>query len=179
MLNTRSTARRGEGSIWLGGQFIEQCCCGAEQVGQSIPCLRGNSDDRGVLKGGSMHERVDIGFCIIQPAGITDQIGLRQDQDAPRIVSKSMMARCSRVWGITPSSAAMTIHTASISCPPASMFSTKSRCPGTSTMPTSPPGSVNHPNPRSMVISRTCSSFRRSGWIPVSAAISVDLPWST
>src|SRR5512140_3766234 len=30
-----------------------------------------------------------------------------------------------------------------------------------------------------MVISRSCSSLSRSGFIPVSALTSVDLPWST
>ena len=96
------------------------------------------------------------------------------------ICRRSRMARCSRVWGITPSSAAMTRSTASMPQTPASMFSMKSRWPGTSTMPTSePPGSVSQAKPRSMVISRSCSSLRRSGLMPVRAAMSVDLPWST
>ena len=86
------------------------------------------------------------------------------------IPNKSIIARCSRVWGITPSSAETTIKTASIPPIPASMFSIKSRCPGTSTIPTSsPPGSFNQAKPRSMVICLFCSSLRRSGLIPVRA----------
>ena len=100
------------------------------------------------------------------------------------ICRRSRIAICSRVCGMMPSSAAMTSSAASIPPTPASMFSIKSRCPGTSTMPTSSPmpcelsgsGNVSQPKPRSMVISRSCSSFNRSGCVPVSAAIRVDLP---
>jgi len=91
--------------------------------------------------------------------------------------SRSRMARCSRVWGITPSSAAMTSSATSMPPTPASIFSMKSRCPGTSTMPTrSPVGRSSQAKPRSMVISRRCSSARRSGLMPVRAWVSVDLP---
>ena len=44
------------------------------------------------------------------------------------------MSRCSRVWGITPSSAATTKRTMSMPVIPASMFLMKRSCPGTSTM---------------------------------------------
>jgi len=40
----------------------------------------------------------------------------------------------------------------------------------------SPFGSRSEEKPSSMVISRSFSSLRRSGWMPVSAAIRVDLP---
>ena len=69
---------------------------------------------------------------------------LRLDQVAPwsarrgRSLTRSswQIARCSRVWGMTPSSAAMTSMTRSIPPTPASMFLTKRSWPGTSTMPT-------------------------------------------
>ena len=97
------------------------------------------------------------------------------------MASRSKMARCSAVWGITPSSAAMTNKAKSMPPTPASMFSMKSRWPGTSTTPTSSanPSSFSHAKPRSMVISRSFSSRRRSGSMPVRARTRVDLPWST
>ena len=49
--------------------------------------------------------------------------------------SSWQIARCSRVWGITPSSAAITSMTRSIPPTPASMFFTNRSWPGTSTMP--------------------------------------------
>ena len=81
-----------------------------------------------------------------------------------RISSRSKMARCSRVWGETPSSAAITSSTASMPPMPESILPMKSRWPGTSIMPIcSPLGSVRSAKPRSMVISRAISSFSRSG----------------
>ena len=97
-----------------------------------------------------------------------------------RTRSKSRIARCSRVCGITASSAATTSIARSIPPTPASMFLMKSSCPGTSTMLTSSPlGSVIHAKPKSIVIWRAFSSFSRSGSMPVRACTSVDLPWST
>ena len=46
-----------------------------------------------------------------------------------------MMARCSRVCGMTPSSAAMTRTTKSMPVAPASMLCTRPSWPGTSTKP--------------------------------------------
>ena len=54
-------------------------------------------------------------------------------RSSPKIV---MIARCSRVWGITPSSAATTNTTKSRPLAPATMFFTNRSCPGTSTTPT-------------------------------------------
>ena len=45
----------------------------------------------------------------------------------PWISRRSKIARCSRVWGITPSSAAITNNAASMLPTPANMFSMKSR----------------------------------------------------
>ena len=91
--------------------------------------------------------------------------------------SRSMICRCSSVCGRTPSSAATTRITASSPCTPASMLRMKRAWPGTSTTPTSRPlGSSRWAKPRSMVIPRRFSSASRSGSMPVSAVISVDLP---
>ena len=56
--------------------------------------------------------------------------------------SRSRMAVCSRVCGITPSSAATTTSARSTAPTPASMLRTKRSCPGTSTKPSTwPPSS--------------------------------------
>ena len=97
-----------------------------------------------------------------------------------RAPSSPQMARCSRVWGITPSSAATTRSTRSIPCAPATIVRTKRWCPGTSTTPTRPPdGSVQAAKPSSIVIPRRFSSASRSGSVPVRASTSDDFPWST
>ena len=96
-----------------------------------------------------------------------------------RTSSRSMMSRCSRVCGMTPSSAATTRTTASSPWAPASMLRMKRAWPGTSTIPISRPlGRVMCAKPRSIVIPRRFSSASRSGSMPVSAVMSVDLPWS-
>ena len=94
--------------------------------------------------------------------------------------SRSKIATCSLVCAITPSSAATTIN--AMSKPPAPMIIclTKRSCPGTSTMLTSVPlSSWTQANPSSIVIPRFFSSASRSGSMPVSALMRVDLPWST
>ena len=58
----------------------------------------------------------------------------------PRVMpSRSTIARCSRVCGITPSSAATTSSTKSMPVAPASMLCTNFSWPGTSTKPRTPP----------------------------------------
>ena len=97
-----------------------------------------------------------------------------------RTWSRSRMARCSRVWGMTPSSAATTSRAMSMPPTPASMLRTKRSWPGTSMMLTScPDGRVSQAKPRSMVMPRSRSWGRRSGLMPVRASMRVDLPWST
>ena len=96
--------------------------------------------------------------------------------------SKSRIARCSRVCGITPSSAAMINMAASIPPTPANIFLMKSIWPGTSTIPTasvwSAPAMRNsiQAKPRSIVIPRRFSSCSRSGSMPERARTRVDLP---
>ena len=89
----------------------------------------------------------------------------------PRLtLSRSRMARCSLVWGITPSLAATISRARSIPPTPASIFFTNRSWPGTSTMPTSRPlGNLSQAKPRSIVMPRSFSSRRRSGSIPVRA----------
>src|SRR6266550_832463 len=97
----------------------------------------------------------------------------------PRMRRREQIARCSRVCGITPSSAAITSMARSMPPTPASMFFTKRSWPGTSTISiVSPPGSSRNANPRSIVMPRAFSSGRRSVSMPVSALTSEVLPWS-
>ena len=98
----------------------------------------------------------------------------------PLLICRSeQMARCSRVCGMTPSSAAITSIARSIPPTPASMFFTKRSCPGTSTTSfVSPSASSRNANPRSIVMPRAFSSGSRSVSTPVSARTSAVLPWS-
>ena len=95
------------------------------------------------------------------------------------IPSRPSISTCSRVWGIMPSSAAMTSSTRSMPTTPATMLFTNFSCPGTSIMPTLLPlGRSNQVKPRSMVMPLRCSSSQRSVLRPVSALMRVVLPWS-
>ena len=116
-----------------------------------------------------------------RPAHSSSTVSALVSTTMPRLTwSRSRMARCSRVWGMTDSSAATMSMARSMPPTPASMFLMKRSWPGTSTTLISrPEGSVNHAKPSSMVISRSFSSWSRSGSMPVSALTSVDLPWST
>ncbi len=91
--------------------------------------------------------------------------------------SRSQIATCSRVWGITLSSAATTRSRTSIPLAPETMVRTRPSWPGTSTTDSRPtPGRSRAAKPRSMVIPRAFSSGRRSVWVPVRAPISAVLP---
>ena len=96
-----------------------------------------------------------------------------------RTPSRRQISKCSRVWGMTDSSAATTRVTMSIPPTPASMFLTKRSWPGTSTNPRRKPGSRSKlAKPRSMVIPRRFSSAQRSVSVPVRARTRDVLPWS-
>ncbi len=96
-----------------------------------------------------------------------------------RTPSSSTMARCSVVWGMIPSSAAMTSRATSMPVAPASMLRTNPSWPGTSTtlawMP-SPKG--RGAKPKSIVMPRRFSSSQRSVSTPVRAFTRAVLPWS-
>ncbi|HSG75252.1 MAG TPA: hypothetical protein VLA30_03865 [Burkholderiales bacterium] len=85
--------------------------------------------------------------------------------------------RCSRVCGITPSSAATTSSARSIPVTPAVMLRTKRSCPGTSMKAMgSPPDCGRYAKPRSIDMPRRFSSGSRSVSTPVSARTSAVLP---
>ena len=93
--------------------------------------------------------------------------------------SKSTISMCSRVWGITPSSAAITSMTRSMPPTPASICLTKRSCPGTSTTPMRrPEGRSMNAKPSSIEMPRFRSSGRRSVLMPLIRSISAVFPWS-
>ncbi len=97
-----------------------------------------------------------------------------------RTPSSVQMSTCSRVCGITPSSAATTSRATSMPPAPAAMALTKRSWPGTSTTPTTrPEGSARCAKPSSRVMPRRFSSGRRSVSTPVRAFTNDVLPWST
>ena len=90
--------------------------------------------------------------------------------------SSSQIARCSRVCGITPSSAATTSSTRSMPVAPATIVRTSPSWPGTSTTERRrPPARSSGAKPSSMVMPRAFSSGRRSVSMPVSARTSARL----
>src|SRR4028119_2023486 len=89
-------------------------------------------------------------------------------------------SRCSRVWGMTPSSAATTSRKASTPVAPETMFLTNRSWPGTSTrLARLPPGSESSAKPGTMGRPRRCSSSSLSVSVPVIRRTRVVLPWST
>src|SRR6266849_3502494 len=97
----------------------------------------------------------------------------------PRFTPRSrQISKCSRVCGLIDSSAAITSSTRSTPAAPASMLLTKRSCPGTSTNPKRTLPSSRNAKPRSIVMPRRFSPSSRSGWVPVRASTSEDLPWS-
>ncbi len=87
------------------------------------------------------------------------------------------ISRCSIVWGITPSSAAITIRQISMPPIPESIFLMNFSCPGTSIIPIFSPSSVfMFAKPSSMVIPLCCSSLSLSVSVPVSSFIRHVLP---
>ena len=90
------------------------------------------------------------------------------------------MSRCSRVWGMMPSSAAITKITTSIPCAPAAMLRMKSTWPGTSMMPRIRSSAIRHgAKPSSIVSPRCFSTARVSVSQPVRSFTRAVLPWST
>ena len=84
---------------------------------------------------------------------------------------------CSRVCGITPSSAATVIRYRSIPVAPATIVRTNRACPGTSTTDSRrPDGSASGAYPSAIEMPRSRSSGSRSVSTPVSARISAVLP---
>ncbi len=90
--------------------------------------------------------------------------------------SSRQISKCSRVCGFTDSFAAITSTTASMPPAPASMLRTNRSWPGTSTNASWTSPMARWANPRSIVMPLACSSFSRSGSIPVSARTSALLP---
>ena len=93
-----------------------------------------------------------------------------------RSPNKRQISKCSRVCGISDSSAAITNITMSIPAAPASMFLMKRSWPGTSTKPSRNSPHSRCAKPRSIEMPRSFSSFSRSVSIPVSARTSAVLP---
>jgi translation elongation factor TU len=94
---------------------------------------------------------------------------------AAEISNRLRISKCSRVWGITPSSAATTSRATSMPETPAIIFFTNFSCPGTSIRVIF---SSRNAKPISMVIPRIFSSASRSVLVPVKALTRDVLPWS-
>ena len=179
MVNERSTGRRGRPMSRLSGISSNAASIVLSSSSSPSPVMA----DTGTTE--ELSSDVPTSVSSISSVTSSTQSGstrsLLVSATMPRPIPKrSRIARCSRVWGMTPSSAA-TINSARSTPPaPINIVLMKRSWPGTSTTLTSrPPGNLTQANPSSMVMPRAFSSRRRSGSIPVRASISVDLPWST
>ena len=91
------------------------------------------------------------------------------------------MSRCSRVWGITPSSAATTEHGQVHPAGAGDHVAHEALVAGhvDHAQREVPSGRSSWAKPSSIEIPRACSSLSRSVSVPVSSATSAVLPWST
>ena len=85
-------------------------------------------------EGGVGEESGDVIVDEPEPV-VVHQIDLGERHHGPVHAQELGDGGCSRVWGMTPSSAATTSSRTSMPVAPASMFRMKSSCPGTSTTP--------------------------------------------
>ena len=82
--------------------------------------------------------------------------------------SELRISRCSMVWGMTPSSPAITRNARSTPPAPETICLTNCSCPGMSTTPSCTPSPrSSSAKPSSMLMPRSRSSFRRSVLVPV------------
>ena len=176
MVNTRSIGRRGRAIFCRSCASLRIRSSSATSTGK--PCPVYAEIGRMALPASEVGCNCSaISSCTSSSHSSSTRSAFVSATTPRRTRSRSRIARCSRVCGITPSSAATTSSAASIPPTPASIFLMKPSCPGTSTILTSrPPGSVNQAKPRSIVMPRSFSSASRSGSIPVNAFTSVDFP---
>ena len=131
--NTRSIGSRGAPSVARSGTVRGD---GRQRLAQRVETLR-RSSTRPATIGASASSDPGDQLARLQPRQLQrlriDEIGLGQHDDAGGTWSSRQIAKCSRVCGITDSSAAITSITASMPPTPASMFLTNRSWPGTST----------------------------------------------
>ena len=176
MLNTRSTGRRKMSLRRWGGSSSAMCTMCSRSASTPSPV----ADETGKMGAPSRKEpsrKPEISSRTMSSQSASTMSVLVSATKPERMPRSEHISRCSRVWGIMPSSAAMTSMTKSTPAAPATMFLTKRSWPGTSTMPRrSPPGRSTQAKPSSMVMPRRFSSSRRSQSMPVSARTSEVFP---
>ena len=177
-VKTRSMGSRGSWSVSRWGTASARARSAARRSSSPWPVLADTGRIGAPARNVSRTEPATSSRTSSSQSGST-RSALVSAMSPALMCNREQIARCSRVWGITPSSAAMTSIARSIPPTPASMFLTNRSCPGTSTISmVSPPGSSRKANPRSIVIPRAFSSGRRSVSMPVRAFTSDVLPWS-
>ena len=177
-VNTRSTGRRKMSEPCRGGRLLAQARICSRRAGMPWPVLD-ETGKMGVPSRKVPCRKVRTSSWTSSSQSASTMSTLVRATKPCRMPSREQISRCSRVWGMTPSSAAMTSMTESTPAAPATMFLTKRSWPGTSTMPRrSPPGMGTQAKPSSMVMPRRFSSSRRSQSMPVSARTRDVLPWS-
>ena len=138
MANERSTGRRGRPTSGRGVVWPSSASSAARSSSRPSPLVPDTATMGARCREVPRRRRATSSRTRLSHAAST-RSALVSTATPCWIASRSMMARCSRVWGIGPSSAATTSMTASIPWTPASMFLRKRWCPGTSTIPTRRP----------------------------------------
>ena len=145
-VNTRSTARRNRPWCWRGAA----CCAVATRWARSAAVPGSSAWVAAVAKTGAPASGVGASRACTSSrtwamrSGVARSALVRATVPC-RTPSSSTMARCSRVWGITPSSAATTSSAWSMPTAPAAMVCTNFSWPGTSMMPRMSPGRPSTP----------------------------------
>ena len=115
-----------------------ECRGPSNKMPRSVDAFAGDGRDRDYLgfgKARRLQARRDFVASLASGAPASTRSDLVSATQPRSMPSRSTIARCSRVCGITPSSAATTSNTKSMPLAPASMLCTKRSWPGTSTKP--------------------------------------------
>ncbi len=178
IVKTRSTGRRSSPSACRGAASSASSRSAARSASSPSP-VRAETRTTGRPSRNDPRTSSAVS-CSATVWAVSSARSLLVSTTSPRgIPSRRQIWKCSRVCGITDSSAATTSSTASMPWAPASMLRTKRSWPGTSTNEATSDGpSSACAKPRSIVMPRSFSCGRRSGSLPVSARTSALLPWS-
>ncbi len=142
-VNTRSTPRRNRrSSLRPGSAAASRPRCSSSAATPGSPGLAAAVRKTGAPANGVPSSRAATSFSTSISRASFARSALVNATQARRTPSSSRIARCSRVCGMMPSSAATTSRARSIPVTPEAMVRMNFSCPGTSITPSvSPPGS--------------------------------------
>ncbi len=170
-LKRRSTIKRAGPSAACGCQVAARCSSAARRAATpGSPSWLATTDQSGAAgqpASATQALTCSANRCCCAASARSQRVSTTPSSATP---SSCKIARCSRVCGMMPSSAATTSSAISTPATPASMVPIKRSWPGTSIKPSGAQAScANQANPSSMVNPRRFSSASRSVSTPVRA----------